>query len=71
VVEPDFAVPLTDPDADAEGIDPERRRVVRERRLRGLIDWLLAAGGIQARRLRARVSAGAGVGLDDLLDYPW
>ena len=65
----DHTVPLTDP--DAEGIDPERRRVVQERRLRALIDRLLAAGGIQAARLRgAGISAGVGVRLDDLSRLP-
>ena len=69
MAESDYAVSLTDP--DAEGIDPERRRVVQERRLRGLIDRLLAAGGIQAGRLRgAGVSGGAEVGLDDLARLP-
>lgn len=66
---PDYAVPLTDP--DAEGIDPERRRVVQERRLRGLIDRLLSANGLQAERLRAAgVAAGAGVTLADLPKLP-
>lgn len=66
---PDYAVPLTDP--DAEGIDPERRRVVQERRLRGLIDRLLSANGLQAERLRAAgVAAGVGVTLADLPKLP-
>ena len=65
----DYAVPLTDP--DTEGIDPERRRVVQERRLRALVDRLLAADGLQAGRLRdAGISAGAGVELDDLPRLP-
>jgi phenylacetate-CoA ligase len=69
VTVPDYAVPLTDP--DAEGIDPERRRVVQERRLRGLIDRLLSANGLQAQRLRdAGVAAGAGVTLADLPKLP-
>jgi phenylacetate-CoA ligase len=69
VAESDYAVPLTDP--DVEGIDPERRRVVQERRLRALVDRLLAADGLQAGRLRAAgVSAGAGVVLDDLPRLP-
>jgi len=69
VGEAGFAVPLADP--DAEGIDPERRRVVQERRLRSLVDRLLAADGLQAGRLRdVGISAGAGVGLDDLARLP-
>jgi phenylacetate-CoA ligase len=69
VTVPDYAVPLTDP--DAEGIDPERRRVVQERRLRGLIDRLLSANGLQAERLRAAgVAAGAGLTLADLPKLP-
>jgi phenylacetate-CoA ligase len=70
VTERDHIVPLTDP--DAEGVDPERRRVVQERRLRGLVDRLLAAGGVQGARLRgAGVSAGAEVGLADLAKLPF
>ncbi len=67
--ESDRVVALTDP--DAEGVDPERRRVLQERRLRGVVDRLLAAGGLQAERLRgAGVSAGAEVGLTDLPKLP-
>lgn len=69
VTELGYVVPLTDP--DAEGIDPERRREVQERRLRGLVDRLLAVGGLQAERLRAAgVASGAEVGLDDLGRLP-
>jgi phenylacetate-CoA ligase len=69
VAESDYAVPLTDP--DAEGIDPERRLVVQERRLRALVDRLLSANGLQAERLReAGVTAGAGVELGDLARLP-
>lgn len=69
VTEPDYVVPLTDP--DAEGIDPERRRVVQERRLRALVDRLLSADGLQAARLRARgVTAGSEVNLTDLESLP-
>lgn len=69
MVESDYAVALTDP--DAEGIDPERRRVVQERRLRALVDRLLSADGLQAERLRAAgVSAGVEVGLADLPKLP-
>jgi phenylacetate-CoA ligase len=70
VTERDHIVPLTDP--DAEGVDPERRRVVQERRLRGLVDRLLAAGGLQGERLRgAGVSAGDEVRLADLAKLPF
>jgi phenylacetate-CoA ligase len=69
VSEPDYVVPLTDP--DAEGIAPERRRVVQERRLHALVDRLLSANGLQAQRLRAAgVTAGAGVELADLATLP-
>lgn len=62
-------VPLVEP--DAEGIDPARRRELQERRLRGLVDRLIAAGGLQARRLAdAGVRAGADVSLDDLHRLP-
>lgn len=69
VTEPDYVVPLTDP--DAEGIDPGRRRVVQERRLRALVDRLLSANGLQARRLRGvGIAAGVEVSLDDLPGLP-
>lgn len=69
MAESDYAVALTDP--DAEGIDPERRRVVQERRLRALVDRLLSANGLQADRLRAAgVSAGVEVSLADLSELP-
>jgi phenylacetate-CoA ligase len=69
VIEPDYVVPLTDP--DAEGIDPGRRRVVQERRLRAMVDRLLSADGVQAARLRAvGVAAGAEVSLSDLPGMP-
>jgi phenylacetate-CoA ligase len=69
VTDPDYIVPLTDP--DAEGIAPERRRVVQERRLRALVDRLLSAGGLQAQRLRDMgVTAGAELELDDLTSLP-
>jgi phenylacetate-CoA ligase len=69
VVDPEYVVPLTDP--DAEGIDPERRLVVQERRLRLLVDRLLSADGLQAGRLRAvGVGAGAEVSLADLGKLP-
>lgn len=69
MVESDYAVALTDP--DAEGIDPERRLVVQERRLRALVDRLLSARGLQAERLAAAgVTAGVDVGLVDLPKLP-
>jgi phenylacetate-CoA ligase len=69
VTEPDYVVPLTDP--DAEGIDPERRRVVQERRLRALVDRLLSANGLQAERLRGvGITAGSEVNLTDLASLP-
>jgi phenylacetate-CoA ligase len=69
VTESDYVVPLTDP--DAEGIAPERRRSVQERRLRGLVDRLLAADGPQGARLRdAGVASGTEVTLDDLGRLP-
>jgi phenylacetate-CoA ligase len=69
LTDPDYVVPLTDP--DAEGIDPGRRLVVQERRLRALVDRLLAAGGLQAERLRGTgVVAGAEVNLVDLDKLP-
>ncbi|CCH28365.1 Phenylacetate-CoA ligase [Saccharothrix espanaensis DSM 44229] len=46
---------------DAEGVRPSVRRGVQERRLRGLVGRLLAAGGVQAGRLR-------GVGVGDAAD---
>ncbi|WP_245645950.1 phenylacetate--CoA ligase family protein [Pseudonocardia acaciae] len=61
--------PLVDP--DAEGCPPEQRRELQERRLRELVDRLLAANGVQAERLRAAgVTAGAGVSLDELAKLP-
>jgi phenylacetate-CoA ligase len=65
----DGVVALVHP--DAEGADPQVRRELQERRLRGLVDRLLAAGGLQARRLgEAGVRAGADVTMDDLPKLP-
>jgi phenylacetate-CoA ligase len=62
--------PLIDP--ESEGADPERRRELQERRLRRLVDKLLAAEGTQAERLReCGVSSGADVGLGDLHRLPF
>lgn len=56
---------------DAEGCDPERRRELQQRRLRGLVDRLVTAGGLQAARLRdAGVRCGDDVSLDDLSTLP-
>ncbi|MGH3625757.1 MAG: phenylacetate--CoA ligase family protein, partial [Sciscionella sp.] len=61
--------PLVDP--DAEGCDPERRRELQQRRLRRLVDRLVAAGGLQAARLRdVSVRCGDDVSLDDLPKLP-
>jgi phenylacetate-CoA ligase len=69
VVADALVVPLVEP--DAEGTDPARRRELQEQRLRGLVDRLLAAGGLQARRLSdAGVRAGADVSLDDIHRLP-
>ncbi|WP_188985028.1 phenylacetate--CoA ligase family protein [Saccharopolyspora thermophila] len=57
---------------EAEGADPERRRELQEQRLRRLVDRLLAAGGVQAGRLRTcGVDRGADVSLDDLPRLPF
>jgi phenylacetate-CoA ligase len=62
-------VPLVEP--DAEGVDPQRRRELQQRRLVRLVDRLLTADGLQAARLRdAGVRAGADVTLDDLHRLP-
>jgi phenylacetate-CoA ligase len=62
-------MPLVEP--DAEGTDPARRRELQEQRLRGLVDRLLAAGGLQARRLTdAGVQSGTDVSLDDIHRLP-
>src|ERR1700742_2187966 len=69
VTEPDYVVPLTEP--DAEGIAPERRRIVQERRLRALVDRLLGADGLQAARLRdAGITSGVEVDLAELARLP-
>ena len=56
---------------DAEGAAPDLRREVQQRRLRGLVDRLLQADGLQAARLRdVGVRSGGEVGLDDLPRLP-
>jgi phenylacetate-CoA ligase len=62
-------VALVEP--DAEGVVPDLRRQVQERRLKDLVDRLLAAGGLQAQRLvDGGISRGADVSLDDLGRLP-
>ncbi|UVS77349.1 Phenylacetate-coenzyme A ligase [Actinokineospora sp. UTMC 2448] len=56
---------------EVEGMAPERRRGVQEGRLRGLVDRLLAAGGLQAARLRdCGVRSGLDVSLEDIHRLP-
>ena len=56
---------------DAEAMPVEQRAKLQEERLRGLVDRLLAAAGVQAERLRAAgVTSGADVGLADLARLP-
>jgi phenylacetate-CoA ligase len=69
VVADALVVPLVEP--DAEGVDPQRRRELQQRRLSRLVDRLLAAGGLQAGRLRdAGVRAGNDVELNELHRLP-
>ncbi|CAM3341814.1 phenylacetate--CoA ligase family protein [Kibdelosporangium persicum] len=64
-----MVVPLVD--ADAEGIAPELRGKVQQRRFRQVVDRVLASGNPQAERLRAAgVTSGADVTLDGLKDLP-
>ena len=56
---------------DAESMPAGQRAGLQEERLRALVDRLLAAGGVQAERLRsAGVTPGGGVGLSDLPQLP-
>lgn len=56
---------LTEP--EAEGVAPERRAVLQERRLQGMVERLLGAGGVLAGRLReCGVRAGRDVRLAEL-----
>nr|CEL21038.1 Phenylacetate-coenzyme A ligase [Kibdelosporangium sp. MJ126-NF4] len=65
----DVVVPLVDP--DAEGVAPELRRQVQQRRLGQVVDRVLATGNLQAERLRAAGVTGAkDVTLDDLHRLP-
>jgi phenylacetate-CoA ligase len=55
----------------AETMSVDERAGLQTERLRALVDRLLAADGVQARRLReAGVTAGAGLTLDDLARLP-
>lgn len=64
-----LVAPLVEP--DAEGVAPERRRELQERRLRALVERLLTAGGLQADRLReAGVMGGDDVSLATLAELP-
>jgi phenylacetate-coenzyme A ligase PaaK-like adenylate-forming protein len=64
-----LAVPMFEP--DAESMPPEQLAGLQQERLRGLIDRLLAADGVQAERLRkAGVTGGADVALRDLWRLP-
>jgi phenylacetate-CoA ligase len=58
-------------DVKAEAMSTDERHALQGHRLRELIDRLLAAGGVQAQRLReAGVTAGAAVGMRDLPRLP-
>jgi phenylacetate-CoA ligase len=55
----------------AESMPPEERAELQGKRLCGLVDRLIAAGGLQARRLaEAGVTSGAQVSLDNLAELP-
>jgi phenylacetate-coenzyme A ligase PaaK-like adenylate-forming protein len=63
------AAPMFEP--DAESMPPDRLAGLQQERLRGLIDRLLAADGVQAARLKeAGVASGADVALGDLARLP-
>src|SRR5260221_11398597 len=56
---------------DAESLPPEQLADLQQERLRGLVDRLLAADGVQAARLReAGVTSGADVTFGDLYRLP-
>jgi phenylacetate-coenzyme A ligase PaaK-like adenylate-forming protein len=58
-------------EAAAEGMSGDERAGVQEERLRGLVDRLVAADGVQGRRLRdAGVRGGRDVRLGDLAELP-
>jgi phenylacetate-coenzyme A ligase PaaK-like adenylate-forming protein len=61
--------PMFEPESEA--LPPERLTELQEQRLRGLVDRLLAAGGLQSARLaEAGVKAGGDVQLKDLAALP-
>ncbi len=63
------SAPMFEP--EAESMPHEQRAALQDERLRGLVDRLLAAGGVQADRLRqAGVTSGADAGLENLADLP-
>ena len=63
------APPMFEP--DAESMPPEQLADLQQERLRGLVDRLLAADGVQAARLReAGVTSGADVTFGDLYRLP-
>ncbi len=65
----DSPPPMFEP--EAETMQVEELQALQNRRLRGLIDRLLAAGGLQARRLaEAGVTSGDDASLDDLSRLP-
>src|SRR3984885_9642599 len=65
----DHVAPMFEP--DAESMPPEQLAGLQQHRLRGLVDRLLAADGVQAGRLReAGVSEGADITLADLPGLP-
>jgi phenylacetate-CoA ligase len=56
---------------EAEGADPDLRRRVQDARLVGLVDRVLAAGNVQAERLRAGgVTRGVEVSVENLRGLP-
>ena len=56
---------------DAESMDPDQRAELQRDRLRGLVDRLLAAGGLQGDRLtEAGVTSGEDISLGNLADLP-
>jgi phenylacetate-coenzyme A ligase PaaK-like adenylate-forming protein len=60
---------MFEPESEAQ--PPEELRRLQERRLRALVDRLIAAGGLQARRLaEAGIMRGADVALSDLARLP-
>ena len=66
---PAGARPMFEP--AAESMPPEQRAIVQAQRLRGLVDRLIAADGVQAARLAGTgVTGGGDVSLDTLAELP-